>query len=104
MLRLAAHCALGLLPPNALMARWGGDEFMAFIPGVAAAQRFELEYPRAFTLAALRLPAFVGPRAPARRVTPSVSLRSAEHLDSLQSTLGINSLPTGSLEASRSGR
>jgi GGDEF domain-containing protein len=94
LLRIAAQCARALLPPQALFARWGGDEFMAFIPGIAAAQRFEVELPRAFALAAGRLAAFDDPAAIKAGLKPGLRLRSVEYQGSLSAALGTTGTAT----------
>jgi diguanylate cyclase (GGDEF)-like protein len=93
MLRVAAHTAESLLPSSAMLARWGGAELMVFVAGVAVAKKFEIEYLDAFQRTASQLPAFRGLSAPARHITPTVIVRTSEHLNALNRTLGINSLP-----------
>jgi diguanylate cyclase (GGDEF)-like protein len=104
MLRVAARSALSHLPPQALLARWGGDEFMAFIPGVATAQRFEVEYPLAFTVAARSLSAFAATGTPVSRMQPGVSLRKSEFQGSVKETFGLTTFPPASAPAAPRGR
>ena len=101
LLRVAAHTAETLLPRSAMLARWGGAELIVFVAGLAVAKKFEIDYLEAFQSAAKRLPAFSTVGAPARHITPSVIVRTSEHLNALNRTLGIHSVPPPSASAPR---
>jgi GGDEF domain-containing protein len=90
LLRVAAHTAKALLPAGSALGRWAGDEFVAFIPGIAAAQRFEVEYPRVVRRELMRLPDLPGGVLERLGLHEDiVKIRSVEYQGSLDALLEL---------------
>jgi diguanylate cyclase len=101
----AARAIEHALRPNDLLARWGGEEFVALLAGAAephaadAAERVRAAIASADPAAAQATP---GPAEPAPSVTASIgvaSSRSGESLDQL-----INRADSAMYEAKRTGK